>query len=86
MSLAGDERHTLVLFQRFVPATLNLRVMSEEVLPAQLRHDKAEALVVVEPLHNTSFNIQCKSQIFQGKVSLHALWVISGNKDMSVSK
>jgi len=61
LTLAGDERHALVLFQRFMPATLNFGVMSEEVLTALLRHDKAEALVVVEPLHNTSFNLQCKS-------------------------
>ena len=43
--------------------------MREEVFATQLRHDKAEALVVVEPLHNTSFNFQCKSLMFREKYS-----------------
>ena len=65
--MAGDERHTLVLFKRLVAITLNLRVMREEVFTAQLRHDEAEAFVVVEPLHNTSFNLQCKSLMWREK-------------------
>lgn len=65
--MAGDERYTLVLFERFVATTLNLRVMGEEVFTAQFRHDEAEAFVVVEPLHNTSFNLQCKSLMCREK-------------------
>ncbi|MNY40944.1 hypothetical protein D3C86_1757230 [compost metagenome] len=65
--MAGHERYALVLFKRFVPITLNFRVMREEVLTAKLRRDKAVALVVVKPLHNTSFNLQCKSLIYREK-------------------
>lgn len=61
LPLTGHEGDALVLFQRFVAITLNFREMGEEVFATQLRHDKAEALVVVEPLHDTSFNLQCKS-------------------------
>lgn len=61
LPLTGHEGDTLVLFQRFVAITLNFREMGEEVFATQLRHDKAEALVVVKPLHDTSFNLQCKS-------------------------
>ena len=59
--LARNKRHALVLFERLVPTALNFAVVREKILTAMLRHDKAEAFVVVEPLHNTSFNLQCKS-------------------------
>ena len=40
---------------------LDFAVVREEVLAARLGHDEAEALVVVEPLHDTVFCFQCQS-------------------------
>src|SRR5690606_36336931 len=50
---ACNERDALVFFQGFVSSALNFTVVCEEVLAARLGHDKAEAFLVVEPLHNT---------------------------------
>ena len=61
LSLAGDKRHALVLFKRLVSVTLDFRVVREQIFTAQFRGNKAVALVVVEPLHDASFYLQCMS-------------------------
>lgn len=61
LSAANDERDALVFFESLVTRALNFTVVREEVFAAELGHDEAEALVVVEPLHNTSFCFQCLS-------------------------
>lgn len=61
LPLSGYEGDALVFFESFMPSALNFAEMCEEVFATRLRHDETEALVVVEPLHDTYFCLQCKS-------------------------
>ena len=61
LPLRCHERNSLVLFEAFMPGALNIAVVSEEVLATRLGRNKAEAFVVVEPLHDTDFCFQCMS-------------------------
>lgn len=61
LALADDERDALVLFQGLVASALNFAEVCEEVFSAIFRHDEAEALLVVKPLHDTCFCFQSKS-------------------------
>lgn len=61
LALTNHERDALILFQGFVASALNFAEVCEEVFSAIFRHDEAEALLVVKPLHDTSFCFQSKS-------------------------
>ena len=61
MALSCYKRNALVFFEGFMASALDFAVVSEEVFATRLGHDKAEAFVVVKPLHNTDFCFQCKS-------------------------
>lgn len=61
LTSSGYERDTLILFESLVSGALDFGIVSKEILPAKFRHDKAEAFVVIEPLHYTCFCFQCKS-------------------------
>lgn len=56
-----NERHSLILFKRFVTVAMNFAVVREEILATELRHDETKALVIVEPLHDTGFCFQYSS-------------------------
>ena len=61
MALRCYKRNSLIFFEAFMAGALNFAVVSEEVLATRLGHDKAEALFIIEPLHDTDFCFQCKS-------------------------
>lgn len=61
LPVCSHERDALVFFQCLMAGALNFTIVGKEILAAGLRHDKAEALIVVEPLHNTDFCFQCRS-------------------------
>ena len=63
LALPDNKRNALIFFKGLMTRALNFAEMSEEVLASRLGHDKAETLVVVEPLHDTEFCFQCKFQI-----------------------
>lgn len=52
-TLLHFERNLLSFLKRFKALCLNFGEMSEEVLAAIVRGDKAKALGVIEPLHST---------------------------------
>jgi hypothetical protein len=52
-ALLDLELHALVFLECAIAASLDLRVVDEEVLRAVVRGDEAEALVTVEPFHSS---------------------------------
>jgi len=61
LPLADYKRYTLVFLESLVASALNFAEMCKEILSAKFGHDKSEAFVVIEPLHDTCFCFQCKS-------------------------
>src|SRR6476469_1548944 len=53
----GVEGDLGALSQRLEAVSGNAAVADEQILPAVLRRDEAEALVVVEPLHGSSRHV-----------------------------
>ena len=61
LPLTFHEGDVLVLLKSLVASTLNFAEVREKILSTVVWCDEAEALVVVEPLHDACFCFQCES-------------------------